>query len=44
MYTDSRENNITKKNWLPRGLINVICGKVIQFYNKQSVVIDKLGK
>jgi len=41
---DSAEHDITKNNWLPEGLMSTIWGKVIQFFNKYLVVMDKLGK
>ena len=44
IITDSLDHEMTKKHWLPGGLINAIWGKAVQFFDKKSVYNDKLGK
>ena len=44
LCANSIEYEIIKKHQLPGGLINAIWEKSKQFFNKESVYIDKLGK
>ena len=44
IFTDSKEHNKVKNNYLPRGLMNCIRGKVINLYNQEKAKIDNKGK
>ena len=44
MYADSLEYDMTKKHYLPGGMMNALWRKIVQFYDKELMTVDKLGK
>ena len=44
IFINSKDQNCTKNNWLPGGTITAIWGKIVAIINKESIVINRLGK
>ena len=44
IFRDSKSYNTTNSNWLQGRLMNVLTGRIVSCYNKQSVYVDELGK
>ena len=44
IFADSKDYQVTKNEWLPGGTLIVIQGEVIGAMNKESIIIDKIGK
>ena len=44
IFADSKDYQVTKNEWLPRGMLIAIWGEVIGAMNKESIIIDKIGK
>ena len=44
IYADSKSYNTTNCNWLQGGIMNVIIGRVKSILDKESIIIDRLGK
>ena len=44
LFANSNEHQMTKYNWLPGGLMNTIQGTPLQYFDKESVYNDKLGR
>jgi hypothetical protein len=44
IFRDSKSYNTINSNWLQGGLMNVLTGRIVSCYDKQSVYVDELGK
>ena len=43
-FGDSKSYNTTNSNWLQGRLMNILTGRIVSCYDKQSVHVDELGK
>ena len=44
LFADSDEHKMTKNNWLQGGLMNAIWSTLLQYFDRESVYNDKLGR
>jgi len=44
VFTDSKDHNITKNEWLPGRTMISYWGSIVGFIDNQTIAIDKLGK
>ena len=44
VYADSSDWKATKSKQLLGGIMNILSGSIIEYYNKEKRIIDKLGK
>ena len=44
LFADSDEHKMTKNKWLPGRLMNTIWGTPLQYFDRESVYNDKLGR
>ena len=44
IYVDSKSHNTTNSSQLQGGIMNIITDRVKSFLDKESIIIDRLGK